>query len=94
MKKSNSQKDDSKRTKGLKDLFSKVVYSFGDSSTQKDGASSKEMLNSVLNWAGKSRDEFIQMVSREAGQALATTLEPLLQNISSFNISKKRILFK
>ena len=86
MSNSNSQKEQRKKTKGLKDLFSKVAFSFGDSSF-KEGSSSKEMVNNLLNWAGKNRDEFIQLVSREAGTAIATSLQPILEHL----LENKRI---
>lgn len=50
-------------------------------SAKLDLSSAKDILNTTLSWAGKSKDDFIQMVSREAGQALAQALEGPIKEI-------------
>ncbi len=78
---SDSNQEEKSKAKGLKDLLSKVVFSFGESSALKEGSSSKELVNNLLSWAGKNRNEFIQQVSREAGTAIAKSLQPLLHSL-------------
>jgi|GEM_PF-4101135 len=48
----------------------------------------KEMLNGLLLWAGKSKDEVLQLVASEAARAFANTLkEPLTEILKSKNVS-------
>ncbi len=78
-----------KRTKSaresLKDILLNTLLSgkdgMGTGTSKLDLTSAKDILNTTLSWAGKSKDDFIQMVSREAGQALAQALEAPLKEI-------------
>ncbi len=48
----------------------------------------KDMLNGFLQWAGKSKDEVLQLMAAEAATAFANTLkEPLVQILKSKNVS-------
>ena len=48
----------------------------------------KDMLNGFLQWAGKSKDEVLQLMASEAATAFANTLkEPLVQILKSKNVT-------
>lgn len=84
-KESKSAKD------SLKDILLKTLLSGIDSSasasSKLDLSSAKDVLNTTLNWAGKSKDDFIQMLCRETGQALAQGLEgPVMEILKNQKI--------
>lgn len=66
----------------LKKLFTAIIRSGdGDEGLR---MSPKELVASLAQWAGKSKDEIVTMVCREIGQATAAVLkEPLAQIIES-----------
>jgi hypothetical protein len=85
------------KNKSLRDILFRTILSAAsdkgeDSDTEArrgfsprlDIGTAKELIASVASWAGKGKDELVQMLFREIGQAVAAMLkEPLTQVIEN-----------
>lgn len=57
-----------------------------------EGLALRELITSIASWAGKGKDEVIQIIGREIGQAVAAMLrEPLARAIEG---QKLRVTFE
>ena len=56
----------------LFDFFSSLLND--NNSKLSDLAKSKELLSQLANWAGKGKDEFVNMIIKEIGSATAAIL--------------------
>ena len=73
----------------LKDILLGTIFSGKDGAERKiDISTAKDILSGALSWAGKGKDEFLQTLCRETGQALAQSMQgPILEILKDQKIS-------
>ncbi|MFW7380487.1 MAG: hypothetical protein ACOH5I_16865 [Oligoflexus sp.] len=68
------------KEKAIKQIVSLLARSSSDQPMSLDFKSGREFLATLASWAGKGKDEIVQLICREIGTATAAVLkEPLAQ---------------